>query len=220
MHCPHFSKAIACFLSAKFLVVLSSCVPSAPPTESSAPSPDMAPSSTPSETSPAIEPVETASSTDVLEGPPSIEYKYEVDSDNGDTVTITEYTGAGGDIEIPSEIDGMKVTAIGNTFKETGAFQGCLSITSVVIPDGVTEIQDNAFQSCSNLETVVIPSSVTLLRNCAFNDCPNVKAVYFEGDAPRIANYVFSDAPDLIFYYHEDTQGWTNPLYDTPTEVY
>lgn len=95
------------------------------------------------------------------------------------------YIGTETDIVIPSQIGGKTVSAIGNVTGTTGAFEGCTSITAVVIPDGVTEIQDNAFYDCTSLETVTIPSSVTLLRNCAFCDCPNLRVVYFKGDAPQ-----------------------------------
>jgi hypothetical protein len=145
------------------------------------------------------------------------EYYFKVNDDS--TVTITKYIGKGGDVVIPTEIDGKKVTAIGNTFQNTGAFQDCTTLTSVVIPDGVTEIQDNAFQLCTNLKTVTIPASVTLLRNCAFDACPNLQSIYFEGDAPETGNYVLNP-PLPTIYYHEGTAGWTNPWYGCPTETY
>lgn len=135
------------------------------------------------------------------------------------TVTITKYIGRGGDVIIPAEIDGKKVTGIGNIFQAHGAFQDCTTLTSVVIPDGVTQIQDNAFYSCTSLVTVTIPASVTLLRNCAFADCPNLQSIYFEGDAPQIANYVL-DPPLPTIYYHEGTVGWVNPWHSCPTETY
>ncbi|MEA4815041.1 MAG: leucine-rich repeat domain-containing protein [Oscillospiraceae bacterium] len=147
----------------------------------------------------------------------SDEYQFAVNSDN--TITITKYTGEDGDVEIPSEIDGKKVSAIGNTFEETGAFQDCTTLTSVIIPDGVTEIQDNAFQGCTSLKTVTIPASVTLLRNCAFDNCPNLQSIYFEGDAPQIADYVLYP-PLPTIYYHEGAVGWTNPWYSCPAETY
>jgi len=147
----------------------------------------------------------------------SDEYQFEVNSDN--TVTITKYTGKGGDIEILSEIDGKKVTAIGNIFQTHGAFQDCATLTSVIIPDGVTEIQDNAFYSCTSLKTVTIPASVKLLRNCAFADCPNLQSIYFEGDAPETGNYVL-DPPLPTIYYHEGATGWTNTWYGSLTETY
>ena len=136
------------------------------------------------------------------------------------TLTIKRYVGSGGDVVIPSEIGGKRVTAIGNTFEMTGAFQDCTTVTSVVIPDGVTEIQDNAFYSCTALEAVTIPASVTLLRNCAFCDCPNLRAIYFEGDAPQQANYVFDSTENVTMYYRDGTSGWSNPWYGRPAETY
>ena len=159
----------------------------------------------------------TTADSDESKAAPSDDYLVSDNSD--DTVTITKYTGEGGAVVIPSEIDGKKVTAIGNTFEDTGAFQNCVTVTSVIIPAGVTEIQDNAFYSCSSLITVTIPAGVMLLRNCAFADCTNLKSVYFEGNAPQIANYVF-DAPSLTLYYHEGASGWTDPYYSCPTEKY
>lgn len=128
--------------------------------------------------------------------------------------------GSGGDVVIPPEIDGKQVTAIGNIVGSVGAFEECDTITSVVIPDGVTEIQDNAFYSCTALETATIPASVTLLRNCAFDGCTNLRAVYFEGDAPRLANYVFVSVEDVTMYYQEGTSGWSNPWHGRPAELY
>lgn len=136
------------------------------------------------------------------------------------TVTISRYIGAEGDVVIPSQIDGKTVSAIGNVTGTTGAFEGCTNMTSVVIPEGVTEIQDNAFYGCTSLETVTIPSSVTLLRNCAFCDCPNLRAVYFKGDAPQQANYVFDSTENVTMYYQNGTSGWENPWYGRPAEVY
>lgn len=141
--------------------------------------------------------------------------------ENGDsTVTISRYIGTETSIVIPSQIDGKTVSAIGNVTDTTGAFEGCTNITSVVIPEGVTEIQDNAFYGCTSLETVTIPSSVTLLRNCAFCNCPNLRAVYFEGNAPQQANYVFDSTENVTMYYQNGTSGWENPWHGRPAEVY
>ena len=145
---------------------------------------------------------------------------FEITENEDGTVTISRYIGTETDIVIPSQIDGKTVSAIGNVIGTTGAFEGCTSITAVVIPDGVTEIQDNAFYGCTSLETVTISSSVTLLRNCAFCDCPNLRAVYFEGDAPQQANYVFDFTENVTMYYQDGTSGWENPWHGRPAEVY
>lgn len=145
---------------------------------------------------------------------------FEIAENEDGTVTISRYIGTETDIVIPPQIGGKTVSAIGNVTGTTGAFEGCTSITAVVIPDGVTEIQDNAFYGCTSLETVTIPSSVTLLRNCAFCDCPNLRAIYFKGDAPQQANYVFDSTENVTMYYQDGTSGWENPWHGRPAEVY
>ena len=44
-------------------------------------------------------------------------------------------------------------------------------LTSVVIPDSVTEIGSHAFCMCENLKSVTIGNSVEKIYNNAFNDC-------------------------------------------------
>ncbi len=109
-------------------------------------------------------------------------------SDNGDgTVTITGYHGAGGDITIPSTIESKSVKVIGNS-----AFKGDLSITKVIIPSSVIQIQDEAFYECSNMTRA-----------------------YFMGDAPNMGSDVFDkNFCPLSVYYRSDRIGfpmiWNN----------
>lgn len=49
------------------------------------------------------------------------------------------------------------------------AFRGCTSLTSVTIPEGVTEIGSSAFYDCACLTSVVIPQSVTEIAENAFD---------------------------------------------------
>lgn len=64
------------------------------------------------------------------------------------TGTIKKYNGNDAVVNIPSEINGTPVTTIGNA-----AFRDS-SVTSVTIPDSVTEIGSNAFADCTNLTSV------------------------------------------------------------------
>ena len=46
-----------------------------------------------------------------------------------------------------------------------------LSLSSIVIPDSVTDIGDYAFPDCSSLSKIVIPNSVTDIGDSAFFGC-------------------------------------------------
>lgn len=65
------------------------------------------------------------------------------------TVTITKYTGTESTVILPSTISGWPVTKIGED-----ALKDNTTITSVTIPDSVTEIDSNAFAGCTNLTSV------------------------------------------------------------------
>ena len=66
---------------------------------------------------------------------------------NGDTyAVITGYRGSDTDIRIPETINGVKVAVISDY-----AFEGCESLKSVVIPEGVTSIGWGAFEGCDSL---------------------------------------------------------------------
>ncbi len=73
-------------------------------------------------------------------------------------ITITGYIGPGGDVVIPSTIDGLLVTSIGD-----GAF-AYSSLTGITIPDCVTNLGDWAFASCQNLARVGIGKGITQIR--------------------------------------------------------
>ncbi len=73
--------------------------------------------------------------------------------------------------DIPSEINGVKVTSIGND-----AFEFCQNLTSVTIPDSVTSIEDYAFSECG-LSTIFVPESVTYIGNGVFSFCNSLESV-------------------------------------------
>ena len=58
------------------------------------------------------------------------------------------------------------VTEIGN-----GAFQECSGLTSVIIGNSVDSIGFNAFCCCSGLTSIIIPHSVTYISDGTFWDC-------------------------------------------------
>jgi hypothetical protein len=79
-------------------------------------------------------------------------FNYTKNSDN--TFTITGYTGTNRVESIPRTIFGLPVTSIGDS-----AFASCTTLTSITIPDNVTNISSGAFFECNNLT-----KNVTTLR--------------------------------------------------------
>ncbi len=69
----------------------------------------------------------------------------------GGTITIMGYTGPGGAVTIPSTINGLPVTRIGDQ-----AFSYCNSLTSITIPASVTSIGDAAFYACDSLMAITV----------------------------------------------------------------
>lgn len=91
-------------------------------------------------------------------------------------VTITKYAGFDSMANIPTEIEGCLVTAIGEN-----AFNGCACLASVTIPDGIISIGGSAFHNCFGLMSITIPDSVTSIGDWAFNDCGSLTNVYYIG---------------------------------------
>ena len=56
------------------------------------------------------------------------------------------------------------------------AFYGT-NLTSVTLPDSVTEVQEGVFEKCEQLASVRFSSGVKVLRDEVFSECPNLSSV-------------------------------------------
>ena len=86
------------------------------------------------------------------------------------------------ELVIPEELDGHRVTAIGDN-----AFKSCWSLNTVIIPDSVTTIGDCAFSSCYSLTSVSIPNSVTTIGENPFEYCTKLTSITILPDHPAFA---------------------------------
>ena len=75
------------------------------------------------------------------------------------------------------------ITEIGST-----KFQDCIGLTSVIIPNGVTEIGSSAFNNCTSLESIIIPASITTLYSSIFCNCTSLSNIAFAGTVEQWNN--------------------------------
>ena len=125
----------------------------------------------------------TASAAD----PDYLTYKIE----NGEATITACSTEAAGEITIPDEIDGAKVTRIGNS-----AFRECSLLQKVNIPETVTTIGMQAFNGCT-FEEITIPDSVTKISDGLFMYCSSLKKVNLPENLLSIGYQVFYDCINL-----------------------
>lgn len=110
-------------------------------------------------------------------------FKYILEEDE---VTIKGYEGKESDLEIPSEIDGHKVTKIGEN-----AFDGNEEIINVTIPDSVTSIGEGAFANCTALNTINLPSKIKTISYGIFASCSNLTKIEIPSKVTSIDGYAF-----------------------------
>ena len=108
------------------------------------------------------------------------------------TGTVTDCDSSVTKANIPHTIKGVTVTSIGEE-----AFYGCISLTSVTIPDSVTSIGGSAFYNCKSLTSVTIPGSVTSIDKDAFCFCRSLTSVTIPDSVTSIGRYAFSYCESL-----------------------
>ena len=133
------------------------------------------------------------------------------------------YNGAGGDVVVPSELDGFTVDVIG-----VSVFRG-ETITSLTLPETVLELRSNAISTCDNLTRVSLPQSLVVINrmnffscnaltevtipagvryigDTSFRYCDSLRKITFEGVCPAIDIDCFSILPEGATAYVPDDQ--------------
>ena len=50
-------------------------------------------------------------------------------------------------------------------------------MTSIVVPHGVKELEEDMFRNCSSLKRVTLPNTLTSIGSCAFNECACLESI-------------------------------------------
>lgn len=128
---------------------------------------------------------------------PLLEYtraqNFDYATTNG-TVTITGYRGPGGAVTIPSQVNNLPVTVIGNwAFASAAGF----SVTSLTIPEGVVTIGSMAFYYCTGLRSVTMPSSLRSIGESAFTHCTSLSSITIPNGVATLGNAAFGSCAGL-----------------------
>lgn len=93
----------------------------------------------------------------------------------------------------------------GTTIIYESALSGC-GMTSVIIPDGVTQIGARAFKGCESITSVTIPDSVTRIGRNAFDGCRKLKSIVIGSSVTVIEEYAFFSTSALTDVYYKGTE--------------
>lgn len=113
---------------------------------------------------------------------------------HGDSIEITGFNNSVSDVVIPSEIEGLPVTAI-----SVGAFY-LSTITSIEIPNTVTSIGEMAFLGCTSLKSVKLSTGVAKIDKNAFGSCSALQEIQVAKDNPN-----FSSLNGVLYSKKQDT---------------
>lgn len=107
-----------------------------------------------------------------------------------DFAYIINYVGSGGAVEIPAKVtlSGTECTVLGI---DDGAFNECRTVTSVIIPEGITFIGTEAFSGCNNLTKVIFPQTLINIGEMAFFGCSSLKSVTIPSSVTDIGTSAF-----------------------------
>lgn len=119
------------------------------------------------------------------------------------------------EIIIPSEIDGIPVTAIGyDAFRyrtwitsvtipdsitdiSYGAFEYCSSLKNIILHDGIISIGEAAFAGCTSLTDIILPNKIINLRDGAFANCTSLTGINLPDSVEYIGQQVFQNCTSL-----------------------
>ena len=144
-------------------------------------------------------------------------YEYET-VDGGIRILSHYYDEEETQIELPEEIDGMKVVSLG-----PNAFYQHKSVASITLTNNVKSLEGSPFYRCYSLKELVIPASVEKIEGNPVFRCSSLEKIAVDPD-----NEVFSAVDGVLFNkertrliaYPEGKTAENYTIPETVTEIY
>ena len=115
-------------------------------------------------------------------------------------------------LTVPESVKGENVTAL-----SVGCFENSTFLTTVNLPDTLTEIRERAFSGCSELRGIKIPEGTQSIGAGAFRGCTSLEAVYLPGSITRIGTDAFDGCSSLFYLFYSGLYQNLQQLY--PDEI-
>lgn len=106
---------------------------------------------------------------------------------------------------LSSQITALSSANAGELFF-CGFFEGCIALTSVQIPDSVTQLGMFTFLNCTSLTAITIPSSVTKIAEYAFYACTALTTVTIQTGLTQVGTMAFYLCDSLSDVYYTGTE--------------
>lgn len=164
---------------------------SSKPVSTAMPTPNNTSSTLVSSSATCSAPVSSSITSSTPESKPDLaaDWEYSKNGTSG-TITLTKYKGTSEKVIIPSEIDGLKVEGLLETFYNN------IDVTSVTVPESVVDIRWGAFAYCINLNEIIFKGDIRINVSAednqldVFKDTPWLEAKKAENPDFLIINNV------------------------------
>ena len=105
---------------------------------------------------------------------------------NGVLTGVSGLSGSDITVEIPSKVNGITVTEIGQD-----VFKDNKNVGRLIIPDSVTKLGYRMCSGCTALSEVSLPSGLTVIPDEAFDGCSSLRTVNFPDTLKEIRSDAF-----------------------------
>jgi hypothetical protein len=80
---------------------------------------------------------------------------------------------------------------------DTSAFTWCISLDTIMLPEGLESIGDYTFYGCTSMAYCTIPQTVTSIGNSAFSHCLVLTSIVLPNNLTTLGEYAFSDCDNF-----------------------
>lgn len=113
-----------------------------------------------------------------------------------DALVESMYAAQGG--TDPIDVDLSNISFDGE-FGLGGFFEGNTALGSIILPSGMTKINNPGFTGCTNLASVTLPETLETIGGKAFKGCSSLKSIIIPNSVTTISDSAFDSCTALTY---------------------